>query len=159
LNRKDLRLGEILRKLNGASEELSEVLGDEFVSMALFGSWARREAGPDSDVDVLVVLRSIKGMEVRSKIYSIIAKHVKRAVTLVDLRLSEVSGREVELTPLLLNILSDAVIIRDEEDTLKALIEKCKKLIRRANLVRYRTPDGKYGWKRADGKRLEAVDV
>ena len=84
-------LRELLKGLSEAAEELSNVLGEEFVGMALFGSHARSEARPDSDVDVLVILRSVKGMEVRSKIYNTVSRHVRRAVTLVDLRLSDVS--------------------------------------------------------------------
>jgi len=57
--------------------------------MVLFGSWARSEAKENSDVDVLVVLRDLRGMEVRSKIYKVITRYVERAVTLVDIRLEE----------------------------------------------------------------------
>ena len=155
----DPMLRELLKGLSEAAEELSNVLGEEFVGMALFGSHARSEARPDSDVDVLVVLRSIKGVEVRSKIYNIVSRHVRRAVTLVDLRLSDVSGKVLELTPLLLNVLNDAVIVYDREGVLKLLIDKCKELIRKGNLVRYRTPNGKYGWKRADNRPLGTVEV
>ena len=82
-----LTLKYLVASLSEACEELSELLGDEFIGLALFGSWARGEAGEESDVDVLVVLKSLKGMEARSVIYKTIAKHVKRALTLVDVRL------------------------------------------------------------------------
>ncbi len=32
------------------------LFGEELVAVAVFGSWARGEAGPDSDVDLLIVL-------------------------------------------------------------------------------------------------------
>ena len=44
---------EILRKLQ---LELERLLGDKLNALYLYGSHARREATPDSDIDVLVVL-------------------------------------------------------------------------------------------------------
>lgn len=154
-----LALEDIVAALSKACKELSELLGEEFVGMALFGSWARGEAREDSDVDVLVVLRSLKGLKVRSMIYRIIARHVKRAVTLVDVRLNEITGAEVVLTPLLINVVADAIVIWDTDDILRDFVERGRALIRKAGLVRYRTPDGKYGWRRADGKPLEPVGL
>jgi len=37
--------------------QLANVLGDQFVRVMLFGSRARGEARPDSDIDVLVIVR------------------------------------------------------------------------------------------------------
>jgi predicted nucleotidyltransferase len=46
---------------------LEDVYGDRLVGVHLFGSYARRQATPDSDVDVLLVLREVGdyGAEVR----------------------------------------------------------------------------------------------
>jgi predicted nucleotidyltransferase len=46
---------------------LEELYGDRLVGIRLFGSYARRQATPDSDVDVLLVLREVGdyGSEVR----------------------------------------------------------------------------------------------
>ncbi|MGQ9479600.1 MAG: nucleotidyltransferase domain-containing protein [Thermoproteota archaeon] len=152
-------LKEILKRLSKASKELSTILGDEFIGMILFGSWAREEAKPESDIDVLVVLRRLKGMTVRSKIYGILVKYVRRPLTLVDIRLSDIAEGEVLLTPLMVNIAADAIVIWDPEGAVKSFIEKARKLVEKAGLVRYRTPDGKYGWNRTDGKPMEAVGV
>ena len=49
------------RKVRGVLAELrrrlEELYGDRLVKLVLFGSQARRTASPDSDIDVLVVLR------------------------------------------------------------------------------------------------------
>ena len=154
-----LALEDLIVYLSEACEELSELLGDEFIGLALFGSWARGEAREESDVDVLVVLKSLKGMEARSAIYRTIVKHVKKALTLVDVRLNEIASDEVVLTPLLINIVADAVVIWDTGNVLREFVEKRRALIRKAGLVRYRTPDGKYGWKRRDNRPLEPVKL
>ena len=98
-------------------------------------------------------------MEIRSAIYRIIARHVKRALTLVDVRLDEITGDDVVLTPLLINVVADAVVVWDPSGVLSEFVEKGRELIRKAGLVRYRTPDGKYGWKREDGRPLEPVSL
>ena len=51
------------------------------------------------------------------------------------------------------------LIIYDELGILRRLKEDVLRLVKEARLVRYRTPNGKYGWKRADGKPLEAVEA
>ena len=48
------RLEPILRELSG---RLRELYGDRLVEMVLYGSWARGDAEPHSDIDVLVVLK------------------------------------------------------------------------------------------------------
>nr|MDO8062829.1 nucleotidyltransferase domain-containing protein [Candidatus Freyrarchaeum guaymaensis] len=150
---------DVLRRLGAASLELKRLFGGAYVGLMLFGSYARGEASEGSDVDVLVVLRGVSGLNVRGEIYSVLARHVGRAVTLVDVDLEVVSRGDFEVTPLLLNALYDGVIVYDEFGVLEKLKRKVAELVEKARLVRYRTPDGKYGWKRADGRPVEAVEV
>ena len=44
--------------LNELKKELQELYGDRLVRLILFGSHARGEATPDSDIDLLAVLKS-----------------------------------------------------------------------------------------------------
>ncbi|MEM2739512.1 MAG: nucleotidyltransferase domain-containing protein [Candidatus Bathyarchaeia archaeon] len=148
-----------MEALSKAAKELEEIYREEFLGLALFGSWARGEAEPDSDIDVFIILNSLSGFEVRSKIYGVIASKVSRPVTLIDARLSDVSKEELEVTPLLLNILYDAIIVYDRLGILRELVEDVRRLIEKAKLTRYRTPDGKYGWKKIDDKALEPIEV
>ena len=44
--------------LNELKQELQELYGDRLVKLILFGSHARGEANPDSDIDLLIVLKN-----------------------------------------------------------------------------------------------------
>ena len=44
--------------LNELKQELQALYGDRLVKLILFGSYARGEANPDSDIDLLAVLKS-----------------------------------------------------------------------------------------------------
>ncbi|MCL1492950.1 MAG: nucleotidyltransferase domain-containing protein [Pseudanabaena sp. Salubria-1] len=44
--------------LNELKQELQKMYGDRLVKLILFGSHARGEANPDSDIDLLAVLKS-----------------------------------------------------------------------------------------------------
>jgi predicted nucleotidyltransferase len=144
----------VIDSLKAASRRLSELLGEEYLGMILFGSWARGEAERDSDVDVLVLLRSVGGLTVRSEIYDVIAGRLRRAVTLLDVRLDEIQREDLELNPLLVNLIADGIIIWDSRGILKRFLEEGRALIREMDLIRYKTPDGKYGWKRRDMKPI-----
>ncbi|WP_434683830.1 nucleotidyltransferase domain-containing protein [Pseudanabaena minima] len=43
--------------LNELKQELQALYGDRLVKLILFGSYARGEANPDSDIDLLAVLK------------------------------------------------------------------------------------------------------
>jgi len=144
----------IIKLLKKSCKELIDVFGEEFIGLILFGSWTRGEAKANSDIDLLIVFKSLKGFDTRAKAYSIIAKQVKMSLSLVDINLSEIVSDDYELTPLMLNILHDGIIIWDKNGSLKNLVKKEKMLIKKMKLIRYKTPNGKYGWKRIDGKPI-----
>lgn len=154
-----LGVGGVVEALRCACGELVRVFGNRFVGLVLFGSWARGEAGVGSDVDVFVVLRGGCSFDVRSKVYRVVAKHVRRHVTLVCVDVSDILREDFELTPLMINIVYDGIVVCDRDGVVSSFIEKGREFIRRIGLVRYRTPDGKYGWKRANGKPIAYLEV
>jgi predicted nucleotidyltransferase len=74
-----MRREEVLRRL---AEHRDELMAMGAQSLSLFGSVARDEAGPDSDVDILIELGRPMGL------FGLAAIH---------LRLEEITGRRVEL--------------------------------------------------------------
>jgi predicted nucleotidyltransferase len=155
----ELTLEEVVRRLVETSKDLKQTFEDVFTGLLLFGSYPRGEASKESDVDVLVVLRGLGDLRVRGEIYSILARHVEKPLTLILADLADLIKEDLEITPLLLNSLYDGIVICDEGGVLQRLKTKVDMLVKKSNLVRYRTPDGKYGWKRVDDKPIEAVEV
>lgn len=146
-------------------KNLHDKFVDHLVAVALFGSAARGEAGERSDLDFLVVLRGIpKTLQRRYEVYKPIHDAVTTQfgrtsdVTVIDLDEEFIENDDVEITSLMLNIASDANVIYDPDGKLASFLARVRKLIDAAGLERYRTRDGKYGWKPKDGV-LRAVEV
>lgn len=136
----------ILELAAEASRALVKELGDKIVAVALFGSWARNEASDRSDVDFFVVVKDFKNGNRRFKIYHCLRSALKRDVTIVDVEDSALFREDLTITPLLLNIAWDSVILYDPSGKLKGLFERIKNAVK-DKLERYKTKDGKYGWK------------
>ena len=147
-------MGEIERK---AAEELARSLGDRIAAVALFGSRARGEGTDKSDFDFFVVTRG-DGEISRARLYDCLYRVLKKDVTLVDVEEGSIFRRDIKITPLLLNIAWESVMLHDPSNRLADLFDRIKAAVEGAGLVRYRTPDGKYGWKAETGE-LKAIEV
>lgn len=82
----------------------------------------------------------------RIRVYNILApvnKKFRRGISVFTLEGDEIR----DVTPLLINIAHDAVILFDREKYLEKLFERIREAVRKAGLVPYRTRDGKIGWK------------
>lgn len=102
-------LQSILRRLRN---ELALVLGDQFVSVILFGSHARRQAHASSDIDVLVVVRNDSD-------YRDLIRRTSEVVSALSLQYDVVISRvfvsqerfEREQTPFLLNVRREGLTV------------------------------------------------
>lgn len=147
-------MGEIERK---ATEELVKSLGDRIVAVALFGSRARGEGSDESDFDFFVVTEG-DGETSRVRLYDRLYRVLRRDVTLVDVEARSVFKPDLKISPMLLNIAWESVLLHDPSNRLADLFNRIKEAVRRSGLVRYRTPDGKHGWKTKVGE-LKAIEV
>jgi hypothetical protein len=144
-------------------DELQREFKDGLVAVALFGSTARGEAKPRSDLDFLVVLSGGRGADRRAKVYrcihtAVTADGVSRDITLLDMDEAFLLDQDAEITPLILNVVADAVILYDPKGELVSFVNRVKKIIQLAGLERYAVKGGKYGWKAKDGilQKVEA---
>jgi predicted nucleotidyltransferase len=102
-------LENILRSLR---QELARSLGDQLVSVFLYGSQARRQARPDSDIDVLVIVRDDSD-------YGDLIRRTSAAVAALSLQHDVVISRafvskerfEREQTPFLLNVRREGLAV------------------------------------------------
>jgi len=60
ISHKNILLKDLVKKLRECSNILKNFFKEEFLGMILFGSWARGEAKADSDIDLFILLRSLK---------------------------------------------------------------------------------------------------
>ena len=144
--------------------ELKKEFDDNLVAVALFGSVARGEAKPRSDLDFLVILTDkTRDRDRLCRVYQCIhrivtADGVSRDVTVLESDEDFIVSNDTEVTPLILNIAADAIILHDPKHKLSSFIDKVKKIIDLAGLERYKVETGEYGWKPKDGV-LHEVEV
>jgi len=141
-----------------AVKKLVEELGDKVAAVALFGSQARGDSQERSDFDFLVVVRDMHGIDRRFRIYDPLRRILKRDITVLDIDEAKIFKKELTVDSFLLNVAWDALILYDPMGKLTKLFKRVKTAVRRAELIRYKTKDGKYGWKPAKG-RLEVIEV
>jgi predicted nucleotidyltransferase len=103
-------LTKIERVLKEVKEEIQILYGSRLKTILLYGSWARGNAGEDSDIDVVVVLREdiIPGREIDRMIDIITEMNMKYNTLISVYPVSETMYTMVK-SPLLLNIHKEGV--------------------------------------------------
>ena len=115
--------GELREALDAYVVALRRRYGDDLVSVVLFGSLARGEAKPESDIDVLIVVRGLPrkrwdrydGLRALSREVS---EEFSDAVTPILLTPEEAE----EVKPYYLGMLSGHVILQDERGFFAAVL-------------------------------------
>jgi predicted nucleotidyltransferase len=92
------------------AEELRELYGERLKQVLLFGSWARGDAHPESDIDLLVVLDRIESRpQERERMDEILYRHSLENETVVtEVPVSEAELQAAEI-PLLMRVREEAV--------------------------------------------------
>ena len=132
-----------------AVESLLNRFGEDLEAVILFGSCARGEAVELSDFDFFVVVRGLPKQPVRRRymVYDAltpILREFKREVSVIEADAEEI-GKQI--TPLLINIAHDGIILYDRAGRMGDLLRRVRDAVKKAGLVRYKTREGKYGWK------------
>jgi predicted nucleotidyltransferase len=104
-----LQLSTLLKRLHS---DLGAIYGDEIHAVYLYGSQARGEAHPDSDVDILVILRDefdyFNVVEKTSHITSALSLEYETVISCVFVTQRDFEQRQ---TPLLLNVRREGIPI------------------------------------------------
>ena len=100
--------------LNEIKQELQKMYGDRLAYITLYGSQARNEATPDSDIDILVVLHSkVEPCTEISNTGEIISKISLQYDTVVSCLFINEKEYLNHISPLLLNIRREGVTLYD----------------------------------------------
>lgn len=151
---KSLSLKDYEAILKRILELLQENFKDDLLSCALFGSIARGEATPNSDIDLLVVCR--KGHRDRVKGFAKMALELRKTR---EYRALSERGFLPEPYPIfldeerlrkhpwiLLDILDHGIILFDPEGTLKKELGVLKRSLQRLGSDKVNLPDGIWYW-------------
>jgi predicted nucleotidyltransferase len=94
----------------GVARDLREMYGERLRSVLLFGSWARGDAHPESDIDLLVVLDEVPSRRRElARMNSVLWRHSLENNTVVtEIPISEAEYRE-PIEPFILRARAEGV--------------------------------------------------
>lgn len=132
-----------------AVKSLLSRFGEDLLAVVLFGSYARGEAAGTSDLDFFVVARNLPRDLIRRRYLVYDALFPLLTEANCDIKVIEADEEDIGgvITPLTINIAHDGVILYDKTGQIARFFERVNEAVHKAGLTRYRTPDGKYGWK------------
>ncbi len=149
-------------------ELLKFYFGEDLLSCALFGSVARNEALPQSDIDLLIVHRSCsyRPMDKFLKVLRDLEKdkeykRLKKHGYLPDPYPAFLDEKELEENPLiLLDVLDHGTILYDGDGILDKRLFSFKKRLRELGAKKISLPDGSYYWDlKPDWKPKEVIEI
>ena len=158
--------------LNYASliaNKLEEILQDDLISVLLFGSAARGEAGEGSDIDILIVAEKF-GEEGRFEVFNEIEKDLKASEEYRELKENKLgtlispvplTPSEVEKNPsILLDIVMDGIMLYDVDDFIENKMKSMRKKLKKMGSKRIFLDDKRYYWDlKPDYKLGEVVEI
>ena len=150
--------------------EVHAFLGDRLVSIAFFGSVARGEATPESDLDVLVIARNLPS-DVGFRIRETMPVHdaVRRGDAYKRLRLQGRSAFVSDLflspeeakahPPILLDLVDDAFITYDNDGFLEGVLKNIRERLNELKAKKVRASKGYYWILKPNAKPTEVVTI
>jgi len=135
---------------------LKRTLNDNLVSVVLFGSVARGEAKEGSDVDILVVAKDFKTFKGRFEIFNKIENDLRASKEYQELKerklgtlISPIPHTPEEIKkkpPILLDLVTDGVILHDANDFMKNQIKDLKNKLEEIGAKKVYLEDGRWYW-------------
>ncbi|MEZ0343266.1 MAG: nucleotidyltransferase domain-containing protein [Caldimicrobium sp.] len=150
-------------------KEVKRYYGDRLISFVLFGSQARGTQRPDSDIDLLLVIKDLpksrlkRSEEFTTKIENKLEKELERLYskgiyTWINAILK--TPEEIEKgSLLLLDMIEDAKILYDKEDFFKKRLERLKKRLEKWGAKRVWKGNAWYWILKPDLKPGERIEI
>ncbi len=158
--------------LNYASliaDKLEEILKNNLISVLLFGSAARGDAGEGSDIDILIVAEKF-GAGGRFEVFNVIENDLKASDEYRDLKENKLgtlispvplTPSEVEKNPsILLDIVMDGIMLYDVDDFIVNKMKSMRRKLKKMGSKRIFLDDKRYYWDlKPDYKLGEVVEI
>ncbi len=134
-------------------QALRDTLGDALVSAVLFGSVARGEAGPTSDIDLLLVVEGLPGsrlaryhlVEPADEAVEPMLEGLRREGIFTDVRPVLKTPEEAARPRLLyLDMVEDAVLLYDRGGFFRSVLDRMRESLRRLGARRLRLGHVRY---------------
>lgn len=128
-----------------------DVYGDRLVSLAVYGSYARGTQRPDSDLDLLVVVRDLPRhrparWEEWDGVERLLAERLRGRAPVHLSPLLKSPEAIVAGTPLLLDLTEDAVLLFDRDGFLAGRLEVLRRRLRQLGARRIRLDGDRWVW-------------
>ncbi len=143
---------------------------DRLISICLFGSVARGEAKPDSDIDILIVADGLPmdiGMRIKETNY--IHEYLKKSKAYISLRKSNMSGLISDIfftpgeikghPPILLDIIDDGIVLYDKDSFLSNELKLLKQKLEAQKARKVKTEKGHFWILKPDIMFGEVVEI
>ena len=150
------------------AEALRELLGEELISVVLFGSVARGEAHRTSDIDLLIVAESLPPgrfarwdylREARAKAEPLLAQLRDEDIWTDFTEVINTREEAEKIRPLYLDMVEDAVILYDEGGFFHSVLDRLRERLRELGSRRIFTEKGWYWDLKPDLKPGEVFEL
>ncbi|WP_447973284.1 nucleotidyltransferase domain-containing protein [Nitrospira sp. Kam-Ns4a] len=127
------------------AEALKGLLGEQLVSVVLFGSVARGEAGPYSDIGMLIVVEVLpKGRFASKALLSALDPMVEERLAALEAqgyfprltRLIKTKAEASQVIPLYLDMTEDAKLLHDRDEFFSSVLDRLRNRLLELGTVR-----------------------
>ncbi|RZN35154.1 MAG: nucleotidyltransferase domain-containing protein [Methanophagales archaeon ANME-1-THS] len=146
---------------------LNRSLGENLVSVVLFGSVARGEAGEGSDIDLLIVAKNFEPFKSRFDVFNKLEWDLKTSKAYRDLKekklgtlISPIPHTPEEIKrnpPILLDIITDGIILYDTDNFMSLHLKELRKKLVKLGARKIFLGNGRWYWDLKPDYRLHEV--
>lgn len=130
----------LLKLASDYSSAVMQCLGEDLVSVVLYGSVARQEASHTSDIDLLIIAkgqprgqfaRKERLMEADKKIFPTLQALSRHGIDASFSRILKTPEEASRIVPLYLDLVEDAVLLLDRGDFFKTILSQLRDGLKR----------------------------